>query len=111
MFDSEYFRTLLQADVEAAGGSAVVALHLINGRSYRLRSVLGVERSLVTLEVYEPGNDEVHRRARWKAEARAGEDALETHRAVVAYESITDVTITAAGGEDRRSIGFGRHGR
>ena len=108
MFDSEYFRTVLQADVEAVGGSAVVALHLVNGRSYRLRSVLTVQTGLVALEAYEPGSDEVHRRARWKAEARPSEDALETHRAVVAYESIADVTITAAGAEDRRSIRFRR---
>ena len=54
MFDSEYFRTVLQTDVEAAGASAVVALHLVNGRSYRLRSVVAVQSGLVTLEVYQP---------------------------------------------------------
>lgn len=107
MFDSEYFRTVLQTDVEAAGASAVVALHLVNGRSYRLRSVVAVQNGLVTLEVYEPGGDETHRRARWKAEPHAGTDPLETHRAVVAYESIADVTITASV-DDRRAIGFAR---
>lgn len=108
MFDSEYFRDVLQADVDASGESAIVALHLLNGRSYRVRSVVSVQSGLVTLEVYRSGTAESHRRARWKAEVDAGEDALETHRAVVSYEGIADVTITPAGDRDQRSIGFGR---
>lgn len=108
MFDSEYFRDALQTDVDAVGESAVVALHLVNGRSYRLRSVVGVQSGLVTLEVYGPGSGEGNRRARWKAETGGGADALETLRAVVSYESIADVTITGSAAEDQRSIGFGR---
>ena len=108
MFDSEYFRDVLQADVDAAGESAIVSLHLVNGRSYRVRAVVSVQSGLVTLEVYGPGTGESHRRARWKAEARAGEEPLETHRAVVAYETIADVTIVGADDKDQRAIGFGR---
>ena len=108
MFDSEYFRTVLQADVDALGGSAVVALHLLSGRRHRLRAVTSVHSGYVTVEAYQSHAAEPTREPRWKAELKAGGITHETERAVIAYESIADVTITAARPEGASSIGFGR---
>ena len=107
MFDSEYFRTALQADVDAAGGNAVVAMNFVNGRSYRLRSVVAVQAGVVVLEIYQGAVDgPAHRQPRWKAEAKDGETMPETHRAVVSYESIADVTVTPVKTSAAPSIGF-----
>lgn len=107
MFDSEYFRTVLQADVDLAGGSAIVVLNLVSGRSYRLRSVVAVHGGIVAFEAYTPRIDPSHEEPRWKAEASDGE-AAETHRAVVAYECIADVTITPVRPASAPKIGFAR---
>ena len=107
MFDSEYFRTALQGDVDALGGSAVVAVHLVGGRMHRVRSVLGIHSGYVTFEAYQGGGDALAREPRWKEEAARGAPPPETHRAVVSYESITVVTIEAAR-PDGSTIGFGR---
>ena len=108
MFDSEYFRPALQADVEALGGSAVVTAHVLGGRAHRLRTVLAVHAGYVTVEAYQNRGDEPTREPRWREEPRAGQPAHETHRAVVAYESIVDVTITATRPDGGGAIGFGR---
>jgi len=108
VFDSEYFRTVLQADVDLAGGSAVVALNLVSGRSYRLRSVVAVHGGIVAFEAYTPRIDPSHEEPRWKAEIPEGETAAETHRAVVAYECIADVTITPVRPSGAPKIGFAR---
>lgn len=109
MFDSEYFRTNLQADVDAAGGNAVVSMNFLSGRSYRLRSVVAVHAGVVALEVYQGAVDgPAHRQPRWKAEAKDGETLPETHRSVVAYESIADVTVTPVRSASSPSIGFVR---
>jgi hypothetical protein len=109
VFDSEYFRTALQGDVDALGGSAVVLVHLQGNRSHRIRSVLGIHSGYVTLEAYVAGGDALAREPRWKEEApRGGAPALETHRAVVSYESIAAVTIEAVRPDAGSGIGFGR---
>jgi hypothetical protein len=109
VFDSEYFRTALQTDVDAVGGSAVVAVHLVGGRSHRLRSVLGVHAGYVTAEAYQPRGDEPGQEPRWREEPRpGGAPPRATQRVVVAYESIADVTITAARPDNAAGIGFGR---
>lgn len=107
MFDSEYFRSTLQNDVDALGGSAVVALHLLGGRAHRLRAVLGVHAGYVTTEAYQSHGDDPVAEPRWREEPRAGAAGRPTQRVVVAYESIVDVTITAARA-DSAAIGFGR---
>ena len=108
MFDSEYFRTTLQADVDALGGSAVVTLHLLSGRRHRLRAVTSVHSGYVTVEAYQSHPGEPTREPRWKDALKTGGIAYETERAVVAYESIADVTITAAKADGASGIGFGR---
>ena len=108
MFDSEYFRTILQADVDALGGSAVVTLHLLSGRRHRLRAVTSVHSGYVTIEAYQPYPGEISREPRWKGELKIGGITHETERAVIAYESIADVTITAAKADGPVGIGFGR---
>ncbi|HET7456353.1 MAG TPA: hypothetical protein VFJ74_01790 [Gemmatimonadaceae bacterium] len=109
MFDSEYFRTILHADVDAVGGSAVVELHLLNGRTHTLRSVLSVHSGYATCEAYRTRGDmPVGRELLWKAPPREGEAAAETFRAVVAYESVATVSITAAAPSSAPKIGFAR---
>ncbi|GAC1514632.1 MAG: hypothetical protein NVS1B4_02740 [Gemmatimonadaceae bacterium] len=93
MFDSEYFRNALQADVDAVGGSAVVEVHLLNAQSYRLRSVLAVHNGYVSLEAYQDRSD-VERRPRWKEPVRDGINPHETERVVMAYDGIANVIIT-----------------
>src|SRR5215207_9974043 len=97
MFDSEYFRTTLQRDVDALGGSAVVEISLINGRAHHLQSVVSVQSGYVTLETYRARvGDRPLDEPRWKDEKTpAGGQPHETQRAVVAYESIAAVAITA----------------
>jgi len=108
VFDSEYFRTSLQADVDAMGGQAVVELYLLTGRTHRLRSVLSVHSGYVTFEAYQPRVDEPTREPRWKEEPRPGTALHQTQRAVVSYESIATVAITSAHSADAPGIGFGR---
>ena len=108
MFDSEYFRTSLQADVDAMGGQAVVEIHLLTGRMHRVRLVLSVHSGYVTFEAYQPRVDEPTREPRWKEEPRPGTAPYPTQRAVVSYESIATVAITSAQSADAPGIGFGR---
>lgn len=107
MFDSEYFRTALQVDVDAVGGSAVVAVHLLGGRAHRLRSVIAVHSGYVTAEAYQVRGDEPIAEPRWREEPAAGAVARPTHRVVIGYESIADVTVTAARPDGASGIGFG----
>lgn len=107
MFDSEYFRTALQADVDAVGGAAIVAVHLLGGRTHHVRSVLAVHSGYATVEAYQGGGDELAREPRWKEELRPGSRTHETQRAVLPYESIVDVTITPVRADGAGAIGFG----
>ena len=107
MLDSEYFRTALQADVDAAGGTAVVTVHLVGGRTHRLRGVVAVHAGYVTAEAYQLRGDAPVREPRWREEAAHGAPHP-TERVVVAYESIADVTITPARADSAGAIGFGR---
>jgi hypothetical protein len=108
VFDSEYFRTILQADVDAMGGSAVVEIHLLNGQAHRLHSVLSVHTGYATFEAYKDSPDAPTRRPRWKEEVSAGETPHETQRAVIPYEGIVNVAISAARPEGAGRIGFSR---
>ena len=108
MFDSEYFRTILQRDVDALGGSAVVEMSLLNGRVHHLQSVLSVQGGYVTVEMYRARTDVSSEEPRWKAEQKAGGGTHhDTLRAAVSYESIAAVTITAVRPATAARIGFG----
>ena len=108
MIDSEYFRTILQADVDAAGGSAVVELHLVNGRTHVLRAVLSVHSGYATCEAYRDYREQPPRELRWKETASDGKPPSETYRMVVSYESVTSVTVMAAAPAGAPKIGFAR---
>ena len=106
VFDSEYFRTTLQADVDATDKDAVVELHLLNGHTHRLRSVLGVHGEYVTLETYQDHGPEGTRPPRWQEATAAGTTAHEVQRSIVAYEAIAAVTIRAVRADGGVRVGF-----
>lgn len=106
MLDSEYFRKGLQADVDAIGGKAVVELHLTNGRSHRLRSVVSIQQGYVTLEAYRNQGAETPTAA-WHEEDRGSQPPQETERVVAPYEAIASVRITPARPAGGPAVGFG----
>jgi hypothetical protein len=106
VLDSEYFRKGLQADVDAMGGKAVVEMHLINGRSHRLRSVVSIQQGYVTLEAYRNQGSETPA-AGWEEVNREGRSPYETERMVAAYEAIGSVRITPARPAGAPGLGFG----
>lgn len=105
MLDSEYFRKGVQADVDAMGGKAVVELHLTNGRSQRLRSVVSIQQGYVTLEAYRNQGAETPAAA-WNEADRGGQPPQETERMVAAYEAIGSVRITPARPAGGPTVGF-----
>jgi hypothetical protein len=108
VFDSEYFRTILQADVNAMGGNAIVDLHLLNGLTHRLHSVVSVHSGYVTLVSFQNrGEDALVSTPRWQEERGEGKSPHETLRAVVAYESIASITVTPTRATSAPRIGFG----
>jgi hypothetical protein len=108
VIDSEYFRTGLQVDVDAVGGSAVVDLHLLSGVTLTLRSVLSVHSGYATCEAYRERGEQPPRELRWKETTSDGKAPAETFRAVVSYESVTSVTVTPAAVAGAPKIGFAR---
>ena len=109
VLDSEYFRKGLQADVDAMGGKAVVDLHLANGRSHRLRSVVSIQQGYVTLEAYRNQGGETPA-ASWYEADREGQPPQATERMVAAYEAIASVSITPAR-PGAPAVGFGMAAR
>lgn len=128
MFDSEYFRTILDADVEATDPNAAVEVHLMNGHTLRVSSVLSVHSEYVTLEVYRAPRGDGGQLARWHgspaARAAAGggagsetEESAATEaaptapadmlRAVVSYAGIVAVTVVPPRAEGGARVGFG----
>jgi hypothetical protein len=106
VLDSEYFRKGLQDDVDGIGGKAMVELHLTNGRSQRLRSVVSIQQGYVTLEAYRDLDGETSE-AGWQEADRDGKTPHETHRMVTAYEAIASVHITPARPGGAPKFGFG----
>ena len=107
VFDSEYFRTTLQADVDATAKDALVDVHLTNGHTLPVRTVVGVHSEYVTLEAYRGRNLQTQRPLCWNGEATPGQPEEETHRAVVAYGGIVAVTVAPARPGGGRNVGFG----
>ena len=134
MFDSEYFRTILDADVEATDPNAAVEVHLVNGHTLRVSSVLSVHSEYVTLEVYRAPRADGGHPARWQGtaaveqvgRAATGSPAAEKEkeadkeesatprtgssemlRAVVSYAGIVAVTVAPPRAETGSRVGFG----
>lgn len=106
MLDSEYFRKSLQADVDAMGGKAVVELHLINGRSHRLRSVVSIQQGYVTLEAYRNQGSETPAASWYEGGRQEQPPPQETERMVAAYEAIGSVRITPTRQPGAPTVGF-----
>jgi hypothetical protein len=102
MFDANYFRQILQRDVDAAGGSPIVELLLVGGHVHRIRSVVEVGEGRVTFEAYQMKGDLAHQRPRF---GTASESA-ETFRVVVSCESIVAVVLDPAPSAPRTRPGF-----
>ena len=102
-----HFRTALQRDIDAIGGKAVVEIHLVSGRSQRLRAVLGIEKGYVVLDAYRNKGGETSA-PEWNEQPREGAGAFETERTVVAYESIASVHVTSAAREAVPRVGVAR---
>lgn len=92
MFDANYFRTALPADVEATGGSPVVELALLNGHVHRVRAVADIGPGYVTLLVHPTRGDLSHERPRFGAAETPGGSV----RVAVAYDSIAAVVLDPA---------------
>jgi hypothetical protein len=103
MFDATYFRTHLERDVEAAGGSPIVELLLVGGHAHRVRSVLAVEEGRVTFEVYQMKGDLAHQRPRF---GQASAAPHETFRVVVSCESIVAVVFDPSPAHPQSRPGF-----
>ena len=107
VFDSEYFRTTLQADVDAIAPESVVDIHLTNGHTLPVRSVVGVHSEYATFQAYRGRNLQTQRPLCWNGDASPGQPEEETHRAVVSYAGIVAVTIAPARPGSGRNVGFG----
>lgn len=107
MFDSEYFRTALSADVEATDPEATVEAHLLNGHTLRIRSVVAVHSEYVALEVYRAPRNEGAHPARWHGVGVAMAEGGETLRAMVSYQALVAVTVIPPRGPGEIRVGFG----
>lgn len=87
MFDANYFRRTLHTDIEAAGGTPVVELSLLNGHVHRVREVVDVAEGHVTLGVHPTRGDLSHERPRYGASGGASGSV----RVAVSYDSIAAV--------------------
>ena len=103
MFDANYFRKILQRDVEAAGGSPIVELLLVGGHVHRVRNVIEVEDGRVTFEAYQMKGDLAHQRPRFGTASATAE----TFRVVVSCESIVAVVLDPASSTPKSRPGFG----
>ena len=108
MFDAAYFREGLATQVADAGAGATVEVHLVNGQAHRVRSVIHVDHGYVALEVYQRRPEMTGGQSAWQGHMRTPAAAApnEVHRAVISYESITQVVITPADDKAGGRIGF-----
>jgi hypothetical protein len=102
MFDANYFRTALHADIEAAGGAPVVELSLLNGHVHRVHAVVAVADGYVSLSVHPTRGDLSHERPRYGTTGLAGESV----RVTVSYDSIAAVLFDPAPEQVKARPGF-----
>lgn len=103
MFDGNYFKKILQRDVDAAGGSPIVELLLVGGHVHRVRSVLDIDDGRVTFEAYQMKGDLAHQRPRFGQSSAA---PYETFRVVVSCESIVAVVLDPSPSAPKNRPGF-----
>lgn len=103
MFDANYFRTQIQRDVEAAGGSPIVEVLLSGGHSHRVRGVVDVTEGRVTFEAYQMKGDLAHQRPRFGQTSAA---PYETFRVVVSCENIVSIVFDPSPMQPKSRPGF-----
>jgi hypothetical protein len=106
VFDANYFRKGLAAHAEAAGADPGVEVHMVNGQAHRVRSIAEVTDAYVVLEVYQRRPEMTGARSHWLGASPAAAAPNEIHRAVITYESITQVVITPSEDKSSSRIGF-----
>lgn len=102
MFDANYFRTALHTDLDAAGGTPVVELALLNGHVHRVRAVVDAADGYVTIMVHQTKGDLSHERPRYGSNA----DTRDSVRVSVSYDSIAAVLFDPAPEQVKARPGF-----
>ena len=106
MFDASYFRDTLGEHATAAGAEALVEIHLTSGQGHRVRSIDEVTDGYVVLAVYQRRPEMTGGRSHWIGDAESTNGPNEIHRAVIAYESISQIVITPSESKTASRIGF-----
>ena len=106
MIDATYFRSRLAADVRTFEQGSIVEVHLLNGQFHRLKSVLEVQEGYAILDVYRARSEEAIARRDTPEEVFGVSNTGDTDRAVVSYESISQVLVIPARTSSAK-IGFG----
>jgi hypothetical protein len=106
VFDATYLKKGITAHAEAAGVEPTVDIHMVNGHAHRVRSVIEVTDGYVVLEIYQRRPEMTGMRSPWQSAATKATSPNETHRAVISYESITQIVITPAEDKSSSRIGF-----
>ena len=105
MFNEHYFQTTFPRDLDATGTHPQVEIQLLSGHAHRVRAILEISASSVTLETYHAKGDLTHERPRFGDTADDGRQR-ETYRAVVAYEAIAAVIFDPTTAQARARPGF-----
>ena len=106
MFDADYFRTRLPADVRAMERSVTVTLSLLDGSSLYVSRVAAAEPGYVILEVFPLSGRKADLRAGWRETPQPGESAGDMDRVSVAYEAIAHVAASFDAPRDAPRVGF-----
>lgn len=107
MFDKSYFQTVLADHIGAAGHEPTVEVHLVNGQGHRVRSVIDATDGYVVLEAYQRRAEITSAKGRWHGTRDADAPSSEIQRAIVSYDSISQVIITPTEATESPRIGFG----
>jgi hypothetical protein len=107
VFDKSYFSTKLASHIDSAGADPSVEVHIVNGQGHRVRSVVEVADGYVVLETYQRRAELTGNKGRWNGAKNApAPGANEVHRAIVAYDSISQIVITPSDVAEGPRIGF-----
>jgi hypothetical protein len=106
MFDAEFFRTRLPADVRAMERSVTVTVSLLDGSSLYVSRVAAAEPGYVVLEAFPLSGRRAEVRTGWRdADAKGGPpDAVD--RVAVSYEAISHVATSFDAPKDAPRVGF-----